>query len=1074
MSAAALVAFLRRRYGSPAPDADLLRAYTDHRDGTAFRTLVERHGPLVRRLCRRLLGDTHDADDAFQATFLTLARRADALRRPEALTAWLHGVARRVCANARAARDRRRAAEARVPPRTVADPAAELTARELLDALDTELDQLPERFRLPLLLVYWQGLTHPEAARRLGLTPGALYGRLIRGRAKLAARLTRRGLAPSALLAAPVACAAVPADLLAATIGQAADPWAKSLPAAVLALAAGGGSVKLWAVVALGVVLAGAATWRAGSVSDRSEALPLVAHAPGAPADLQPAAPRVDRYGDPLPEGALFRLGTVRMRHGGEVKAVAFSPDGLTLASGGGDNLVRLWDVASGKQQGELDLSQQPPQSNHVHALAFSPDGRTIAVCGWGTQASLWDQATGKPLWRTGGVGDFIVFSPDGRTVASGGSHVTLQDAATGKAVARVFPTGASKTIRAAFSPNGQTIITGGNEGTLRCWDVTTRREVWQLRGHEGEIQGLAVSPDGHWVASSSNDKTVRLWNAATGMEVRRFDALSEYVLAVAFSPDGKTLAVSGSAPFIVLCDVATGKETGRLPLWTSVVSALTFSSDGRRLSAGTRRQTIHVWDLATKKELHQFGGHRSQVTGVAFTPDGKTLATASRDATVRLWDPATGIERRVLDGYQGLWVRSLAVAPDGAVLAAAFDQWQEAPSIRLWRTATGEELVRIPTRMNDGFHLAFSPDGRALASANGDGSIHLWDPATGRSLRQIRGHKPGPCYGVAFSPDGKTLVSGGLDKMIRLYDVATGEERRVLEGQRAWVMAVAFTPKGRCLVSVGGHDDPSMILWDVADGRELYRRAGGGLTLSPDGRTVASVGSDRTVRVWEVATGQERAQFRETSGYVSGLAFAPGGRVLVSGGADGTALLWDVTGGRRTSTRARPDELESWWTDLASGDAARAHRAMWSFAAAPEDAVPFFKDHLRPLTVDDKESQRITRLVTDLDSPRFATRAEAETELAHLADLAAPALRQALANNVSLEVRQRIERLLTMLDVPITNADLLRQLRAVEALEHSDTPAAREHLRTLAGGAAGARLTDAATAALRQLAKAP
>src|SRR5439155_14605247 len=180
-------------FGHAAPDGDLLRAYTATGDADAFRTLVERHGPMVLRLCHRRLGSAHDADDAFQGTFLMLARYAASVRRPEALAAWLYRTALRVCGQARKAQIRREAAEARVTPRTSADPATELSARELLDVLDEEMDRLPERHRLPLVLVYWQGLTHAEAARRLGLTPGALHGRLERGRARLADRLRGRG-----------------------------------------------------------------------------------------------------------------------------------------------------------------------------------------------------------------------------------------------------------------------------------------------------------------------------------------------------------------------------------------------------------------------------------------------------------------------------------------------------------------------------------------------------------------------------------------------------------------------------------------------------------------------------------------------------------------------------------------------------------------------------------------------------------------------------------------------------------------------------------------------------------------
>src|SRR5688572_21273778 len=135
--AAGLVSLLRRRFPPATTDADLLRAYAERRDEAAFRRVVERHGPMVLRLCRRLLGDEHAAEDAFQATFLVFARRAGSVRRPELLSAWLYGVARRVCGKARAARTRRQRAEARATPRAPADSAAELTARELLDLLDT-------------------------------------------------------------------------------------------------------------------------------------------------------------------------------------------------------------------------------------------------------------------------------------------------------------------------------------------------------------------------------------------------------------------------------------------------------------------------------------------------------------------------------------------------------------------------------------------------------------------------------------------------------------------------------------------------------------------------------------------------------------------------------------------------------------------------------------------------------------------------------------------------------------------------------------------------------------------------
>src|SRR5262245_26255956 len=216
---AAILRHLRRRFVDVSPDADLLRRYIDRRDEDAFRALVERHGPAVLGECRRRLRDPHAADDAFQATFLVLARNAASVRRPEALAAWLYGIARRVCTKSRAARTRRLAVESQnPPPAPAADPAESVSARELLDVLDAELDKLPERYRVPLWLVYWHGATHAETGRQLGLSPGALHGRLERGRRRLADRLRCRGFAPDgaerALLLAATGTMAVPSELL--------------------------------------------------------------------------------------------------------------------------------------------------------------------------------------------------------------------------------------------------------------------------------------------------------------------------------------------------------------------------------------------------------------------------------------------------------------------------------------------------------------------------------------------------------------------------------------------------------------------------------------------------------------------------------------------------------------------------------------------------------------------------------------------------------------------------------------------------------------------------------------------
>ncbi len=216
-----------------AADAVLLARFRTGRDPAAFAALVHRHGPMVLRVCRRLLGSVHDAEDAFQATFLVLARRAGHLQPGRPLAAWLHGVAHRVGLEARGVGLRRRQREGTPavfdPPDPGADPLARLSAREVLVAVEEEVRALPERYRLPLVLCCLDGHTQEEAAALLGWTPGSVKGRLERGRARLHARLLQRGLTLSAALAV-------------ADLARGAGPGAPStaLTTKTLALVAGG------------------------------------------------------------------------------------------------------------------------------------------------------------------------------------------------------------------------------------------------------------------------------------------------------------------------------------------------------------------------------------------------------------------------------------------------------------------------------------------------------------------------------------------------------------------------------------------------------------------------------------------------------------------------------------------------------------------------------------------------------------------------------------------------------------------------------------------------------------------
>ncbi len=1088
-----VIGFLRKQVSADAikdlSDTELLERFCGRREEAAFALLLQRHGPTVLGVCRRMLHDVHAAEDAFQATFLVLVRKAGRVRKRHSLGSFLYGVAYRTASRSRAQTAERRSRDrAAVPTSYCPDALDELSRAEACAALNEEMARLPDKYRRPLVLCYLEGKTHEQAAREMAWPKSSVSGRLKRGCELLRQRLSRRGIVLSAgalaLLLADQSARAVPALLILETVRMAAQTLAGKATAVTAFVGMVGGVIKAVIATRTGALLAilltlGLAVAGVGVLASQQEEPKPAPPPPAAQPAEQPRAEAIatvrnDQYGDALPDGALARLGTVRLRHT-LAHQLLFSADSKSILSTGGDSCVRRWEVPSGKLIA-AQLFAMPPDDpfgppdfaySFFPFLELSPDGKTVACIG-PTDLYLLDAATGKVLHRVPCEDkvldrNFLAFTAGGKQVAikTSPGELLLFDVATGQPIKTGFKDRQFSQSLVSYPASAWTALDPAGK-QIAHWDNQGNVDIWEMPGGKHLLtislafcRDMAFSPDGKRFAIVSH-KEVMVWNTATGQkEAERPLATNTYYYYLDYSPDGAQLAVSTSG-HILLLDTKTMKEIRRLA--SKDCSGVQFSPDGKTL-AGRHGSAIHLWNVADGKPLDDYPGPDNFWRGrVVYSPDGKSLASGGHEE-MTIWNLETKKPRATIRTPCEL---AFIFSPDGQTLfGGPYLQDRRAifGVVKGWNVADGKEIATFLTADDEKERgsqqitsLQLSPDGKRLTACSweqranpmkGKNYLISWDVPSGKRLAQ----SSWPAESAMFlSPNGEYLTYSKGKNLI-LYDLDKKQEHVL--GRYPPFGADNFSSDGTLLAPPSFNPDIAanpaeefVSIVETATGKVRFRLppgTGAENAFSPDGRYLLTT-SLTEFRLWELATGKEvlRRTVEGLARNQSGAAFAnyvviaPDGRSAATSLPNANILIWDLLPSSRLKGDLTVKELESLWADLAGEDAAKAYYAGGRLISAPETASVFLDQRLRPSA---DRSELVRGLIEKLNDDDFTKRDAASNELEQLGQLAEAELRRSLSDKPAPETRRRVETLLDGMQI-VRTAEERRHIRAVWVLE--------------------------------------
>lgn len=611
-----------------------------------------------------------------------------------------------------------------------------------------------------------------------------------------------------------------------------------------------------------------------------------------------PAFAAVDGLGDPLPEAAVQRLGTLRLRYSGNIGDLLYIADGRGAVAVGRN--VEIWDLTAGNMEGSY-----PVAKGSISSLDLGPDGATLLVGEGGGMVHVWDIAT-HAVTRTLDTGQAALtaarYSPDGtRVLVTRSSKPRIREFELVGGTQTIEIDGKMHSFHEAiYSADGRGCFVNGSAGSnevLAHYDLQSGDllNAW-VKDYYAHRRSLALSPDGQRVLIGSR-------HSATEWLVDGYQALGKFsghhghaVTAVAYGghPD----------------ELLTGSRDGSVRRWNrqqtdkpllrwcphnAYCTHIRVSPDGQWvLSYGSG--VVAETSIDTGKSRLSWDRHDGPVECVARVPagilaDNQTVISGSTDETLRGWNTLDGTCAVTIEGAK-LGAYSLAVTADGSRVAAGCKDGV----IREYALPAGTLIRELKGHRGYIRCLAYAPDGGHLFSGAGDGRIHVWDVDSDEPVRTMKEHLGG-VLALEVSSDGTRLLSGGRDTTVRLWDPQTGELLQTCIGHHGWVQAVGFVGNATRAASTGR--DGRVLLWDLQTGEQAAQMQPGGrpnaLAVTADGGSLFAGGSEGLITRWDIATGEKTSQLAGHRGAVTALALCDNGTRLVSASEDTSLLVWDV-----------------------------------------------------------------------------------------------------------------------------------------------------------------------------------